>query len=1120
MNAIPDDLHRQIPLELALSLCGEPDLEQLLTNFLGIFVQKLHYFSAGIIHLTPHGAKPLLVLPKETQNHALWDPLAHDLAQENAESAQVNVPEGCFTGFPLPEFGMLVLGQRVDSPREHDRELFRECRPVFQKLTRLCLAVVEMKMPLFTKYRKKRLQSAQELLLDSLPLITWMKDSDGRYISVNKTFADRFGLHPADVIGKTAFDLWPRELAETLAASDAEILRTGNPCQGTNQEPDGSGGLIWREFSRWPIFADDGHIIGSTGASWDITDRVLVEQELANQTAFQKVVMDLAIGFVNTPLEELDQGINNALAMVGEFTGVDRVYLFLYDFDAGIMCNTHEWCAPNITPEIDNLKAVPNEVLAHWVDNHTRGELIHIPRLLDLPEGCGDRLILEPQGIQTLVTIPLYSAGQCFGFVGFDAVRSERNWTDHEIALLKVMAGLLTNAEIRRLHEQHLVQAKADAEAASLAKSEFLANMSHEIRTPLHGAVGMIDLLKNTKLDQEQREFLEMAESSAESLLSVINDILDFSKIEAGKLELVPRIFDLEEELYRLASIVSVHAKGKGLELMVRYDPAAPRLIEADNLRLRQILSNLMFNATKFTNKGHILLDVQCVELGKQQVTLEFSVEDTGIGIPADKCDVIFDKFLQVDGSSSRKYGGTGLGLAICHQLVRIMGGNIAVKSVVDQGSRFYFSLTFPWYQAQKVESELPVSLQGYRALIVDDIAINRRILSEYLDAWGIRHDAANSSMGALRLLNHESDDNNSRPYDLMLLDHAMPGVDGLELARTLRSSKRFSSLKIILMTSMWGLLNTDDSAAMKICAVLPKPIAASDLFNAIRDCLHGTHDMTLLPKEKKTGEAKKRSTLLGEGQHVLVVDDHPINRKTASVMLEKLGYQVSTAENGLEALGMVQELHVDLVFMDIQMPIMDGYETSLAIRALGGRFTTLPIIALTANAMESDRERCLAVGMTDYLSKPMPKDKLMNILHTYQNAEQTPTQTPEASPETTVPDFNHEEFLARYDQDVDLAREILNDFLADGPESLRQILDAVRLHNEEVEALAHRFKGPCAYVGAECLRDLCAQIMTAASQGRWKQAEEFAQSLSRAWETFLTATQSWSRSIAASDGE
>ena len=1104
MNPPSDDLHRQIPLELALALSGNFNLQALLKDFLGIFIQKLHCASAAVIHQTPEGLTPVRVMPEATAQAAdLWARLQCSLGTADAEMALLHEAGHCFMGFPLPDFGLLVLAREsVLEP-----ELLRECEPIFKKLSRVCLACIEIHPPLLAKHRPGRLQSAQEVLLDSLPLITWMKDKEGRYVTVNKTFAERFGLHPSEVVGKTARDLWLPEVADKLMAADDEVLRTGCPIQGRSQECDGDGSLHWREFSRWPIFAEDGRVIGSTGASWDVTDRVLVEQELANRTAFQKVVMELAIGFVNTPLEELDQGINNALAMAGEFTDVDRVYLFLYDFDAGIMRNTHEWCAPGISPEIDNLQAVPNEVLAHWVDNHTRGELIHIPRLLDLPEGCGDRLVLEPQGIQTLVTIPLYSAGHCFGFVGFDAVRHERNWTEHEIALLKVMAGLLTNAEIRRLHEQHLLQAKADAEAASLAKSEFLANMSHEIRTPLHGAVGMIDLLKNTRLDPEQREFLEMAESSAESLLSVINDILDFSKIEAGKLELVPRVFDLEEELYRLASIVSVQAKGKGLELMVRYDPAAPRLIEADNLRLRQVLSNLLFNATKFTSKGHILLDVQCLELGKQQAHFEFSVEDTGIGIPPDKCAVIFEKFSQVDGSSSRKYGGTGLGLAICHQLVRIMGGNIAVRSTVGQGSRFYFDVKFPWYQTQKIESELPVSLKDHRALIVDDIAINRRILSEYMDSWGVQHEAANSSMGALRLLNHEPE--NARPYDLIILDHAMPGVDGLELARTLRSSKRFSSLKIILMTSMWGLLSAEDSAALKICAVLPKPIAASDLFNAIRDCLHGTHGL-VLPLRGERAESVDEHASLGEGQHVLVVDDHPINRKTASVMLEKLGYRVSTAENGLEALGMIRELPVDLVFMDIQMPIMDGYETSLAIRALGGRFAQLPIIALTANAMESDRERCLTVGMTDYLSKPMAKDKLMNILRSFKTPEPKSVQE-EKQPETPALDFNHEDFLDRYDHDVELAREILEDFLSDGPDSLHQVLLAVSQRDESVEALAHRFKGPCAYVGAEQLRDLSTRIMTAASQGRWKQADELAQALSGAWEAFLLATQSWS---------
>ena len=1107
MPRFPDHSHHQTLLELALSLSSETDLPSLLETCLSLFLRKLQCTVAAVIQDAPPGPQPVLILPAQLQDTFPWRPLmAHAQPSLPGTEAPAVVFEAdtCFMIFPLPEFGILILERAtVFEPR-----LLQEIAPIINNLAKACLRCHAEALRNIRQQQLSALHATQETLLNSLPFMAWMKDREGRYVIVNKTFAARFGLQPAAVLGKTAHDIWPEKQAKALAAADAEILRTGHPHEGLDRERGDNDSSRWFEFSRHPIRTADGQIIGSTGVRWEVTDRILAEQALAKRTAFQKVVMELAVGFVNTPLQELDQGINNALAMVGEFSGVDRVYIFHYDFSAQIMTNTYEWCAPGITPEKDNLQAVPNAMLPDWILAHSRGDLLHIPCVTDYPPEAPVRQILEPQGIQTLITLPLLHAGHCFGFVGFDAVRTQKHWSEHEIALLKVTAVLLTNAEIRRLHEQHLLAATVSAEAASLAKSEFLANMSHEIRTPLHGIVGMIDLLKGTRLDQEQREFLEMAASSTESLLSVINDILDFSKIEAGKLELTPRLFDLEEELYRLASIVSVKAREKGLELLVRYDPAAPRLVFADNLRLRQILSNLLFNATKFTSQGHILLDMQCLHCDAQQVHLEFSVEDTGIGIAKDKYELIFEQFAQVDGSSSRKYGGTGLGLAICQQLVRIMGGCISVQSVVDQGSRFSFELHLPWSPPPTAESESIFSLQGYRALIVDDMAINRRILSEYLNAWGVQHDTANSALGALRLLNHAADDVQS--YDFMLLDHAMPGVDGLEMAKILHANKRLSSPRIILMTSMWGMLNAEEAAAMDIWAMLPKPVSASDLFNTIRDCLQGHRRQADQASEQVSAPAPHDP----KDQRVLVVDDHPINRKTASVALEKLGYQVCAAENGLEALELVREEHFDLIFMDVQMPIMDGFETCQAIRGMGGRFETLPIIALTANAMENDRERCLAAGMSDYLPKPMPKDKLLAILKQY---EPLPQET--APPGKPLEDFHHADFLARYDLDTALAREILNDFLDDGPDSVQQIRQSIAQRDSSAEALAHRFKGPCAYVGAERLHDLCAQLMSASQQAHWPQADMLAQTLEKAWGRFVHAAQAWLHTLAEDDG-
>ncbi len=958
----------------------------------------------------------------------------------------------------------------------------------------------------------EHLKAIQHNLLDNLPFLAWMKSREGRYVAVNKFFLELFNVEEEDIIGKTTHDIWPKELSDKLVISDERMMETGKAFEEQFELVGKDGKKSWFVFFKQPIISADGEIIGSTGFRWDVTDRVLIEQALSDRIEFQKIVMELAVAFVNTPLYELDQGINNALAMVGNFSKVDRVYQFRYNFEAGIMINTHEWCAPDITPEIDNLQELPTVMFPDWVNAHLKGDMTYYPVVADLPPEHSVRQILEPQGVQSIVTLPLYHDGHCFGFVGFDSVRKPKEWNEYEIMLLRVMSTILTNAEIRRAYEQSLLNAKAESEAASLAKSEFLANMSHEIRTPLHGVISMINLLKGTVLTEEQQEFLQMADSSAESLLNVINDILDFSKIEAGKLELIPRIFDLEDEITRLLNIFSARAKEKEVELLVRYELSAPRVIEADNFRLRQVLNNLLSNAIKFTDTGYVLLNVRCLSADNDRAELEFSVEDTGIGIPQEKIAVIFEQFAQVDGSSSRKFEGTGLGLAICRRLVSLMKGSLSVESVLGQGSKFMFNITVPFRNSKSSLLEEQFPLKGRKALIVDDISINRRILSEYLTSWGVEHDMASNSLSALRLINSPAED--VRPYDFMILDQAMPGMDGVELAKLLSSNKQAATPKIILMTSMWGLLSQAQAAEVGISSLIPKPTAPSDLLNAIRDCIYGHRfsDKPEQAKEESSPGAEARDNQPEPvKRNVLVVDDRVINRKAASFMIEKLGFKVYAAENGLEALSIVQEVNFHMVFLDVQMPVMDGYETCKAIRSLGGRYAALPIIALTANATESSREACLAAGMNDYLSKPMEKDKLIAIINTYDSHASEIDDTEEEQNDLGgFMDFNHSDLLSRYGDELEFIKELLSDFISEGTANLKEMTEAVAKHDNETEAIAHRLKGSCSYAGADKMKELCALIMGASSKGNWKSAENYARQTPAAWDAFAAAAGLW----------
>ncbi len=1112
MTGVTDDLRRQILLEIALSISGELELRSLLGKCLPLFLRKLNCTAAAVVQLTAADPITSLALPLPVPRNPEWSEIVRNLSTElDADptriSSEYHGRRGPWFGFGLQGFGLLILAR----PAPFDETFLKDFQPLADMLARACLACLESDRRHRAERELAKAQASQRALLDNLPFMAWVKDVQGRYTAVNKSFANRFGLAVNEILGKTTQQVWPADKARMFVADDETVLRTGRHLEGRDQEVDPEGGLRWFEFSKRPIVdPETGEISGTTGFRWEVSDRVRAEQALEHRTAFQQVVMDLAIGFVNTPLENLDQGITNALAMIGRFAQVDRAYLFRYDFVHDVMHNTHEWCAEGIAPEISNLQNVGNSLFPEWVQTHRRGEIVHIPSVARLPNGSAIRGVLESQDIRTLITLPLNQGEECFGFVGFDAVQDEKTWSEEEVSLLQILAELFTNAEARRIRERHLVEAKAQAEAASQAKSEFLANMSHEIRTPLHGVVSMIGLLKETKASPEQREFLHMAETSAESLLSVINDILDFSKIEAGKLELSNRVFDLEAEIHRLGGLISAKAREKDLELLIRYDPRTPRLVEGDNLRLRQVLSNLLANAVKFTERGHVLLNVELLYLEDDQAAIRFLVEDTGIGIPEDRLIHIFEQFTQVDGSTSRRYGGTGLGLAISQQLVGMMGGTITVGSTVGRGSRFFFDLTLPCKEEpSRLSKYTGNELRGRRGMIVDDQSVNRRILAEYLSTWGMEHDAAWDATEALQLL--EVALAQGRPYDILLLDHAMPGMTGLELAAALARDARWDSPSVILLTSLWGHVSIEQCNAMGIKAVLPKPIAASDLFNAVRDCLHKDNGQgcTIAAASRS---AEPGPLLEDESQpplRVLLVDDHPINRKSATLILQKLNCEVTTAQNGLEALEMVQDQHFDMVFMDVQMPVMDGYEATQAIRRLGGRFGKLPIVALTANAMEGDRERCLEAGMTDYLPKPMPKEALAAILAAHRTGQESVEE--EASREDDGSGvLDVAALLHQYDNDQDMAREMLQDFLADTPTEIAAIEQALARREPDTEMIAHRLKGPSSYVGAARLADRCVGIMEAARRGHWEAADREFQALQRTWAMFAAESEEW----------
>lgn len=676
--------------------------------------------------------------------------------------------------------------------------------------------------------------------------------------------------------------------------------------------------------------------------------------------------------------------------------------------------------------------------------------------------------------------------------------------------------GIVHDVTADKMGRQKLIDEKENAEKATRVKSDFLANMSHEIRTPIHTIIGMNELLNETNLDEEQQEYAQQVKFAADVLLSLINDILDFSKIEAGKLNLETIEFDLHKMVEDAVDLLSLEAHKKGLEAILCITEGVPRMVVGDPVRLRQIIVNLFNNAIKFTKEGEIVVTIEKRKETDDNYKLFFKVRDTGIGIPKDKLNRLFKAFSQVDTSTTRKFGGTGLGLSISQNLVNMMNGEIGVESEYEEGSTFWFTVELAKADGKEPKQTLPDEYEPVQAVVVDDNDTSRGIVKQYLEEWGCQAVSVSNGQEALTLLKNGAEE--GRRFNLCIVDLLMPGMDGWQFASEVNADKRINSTKMILLspTGMSG-----DEAKMKLLrwydAYLSKPLKKKELYDCVVRIMGSETDLETVEELEEIDEVKGAAAgkKIARGL-ILVAEDHEVNQQLFQTILENMGHEVRLADNGLQALEAAETESFSIIFMDVQMPEMNGYEATVKIREKGIK---TPIIAATASAVKGEQDKCFEVGMDDILIKPFKKRDIEPLLEKWLPEKPEPiissTVPPAAessAPEVPIGDnyiFNFQEAVANFMGKEDVVKKVLRSFIEKVENQIPNMEDSLKKNDmEKLRGEAHSIKGGAWNLEVKKLGDCAKELEDSAREERADDSKRNLKELSKAYREFLEFVQ------------